>query len=176
MNFETLLQKSKKDLVRIADDIKSPNQKSKKELIELLANPPLTDIEFSILYLNHSTDNTWSYEIRNKCQEVNVEYTTVNESAIRLVNHLEVAPEVNRERIRNTNETKSFGDVEQEYQKAINVAIQNVKQENRSYHILQNVNETNHFKIQPMYMNLPDEDEWLLRMTIINHDLKPSII
>lgn len=106
MTFEELVQKNKSELVKLATDIKSPNQKSKKELIELLADPPLTDIEFSVLYLNHGTDDTWSHAIRTKCQELGVEYTTVAESAIRLVDRLDITPTVDKERLKEPDSTE----------------------------------------------------------------------
>lgn len=115
MNFEELVQKNKSDLVSLASDIKSPNQKSKKELIELLADPPFTDIEFSVLYLNHGTDDTWSTAIRKKCGELDVEYTKVAESAIRLVDRLDITPDVDKERLKPKINVVETSKVEKEF-------------------------------------------------------------
>lgn len=149
MKFKNLITKKKSELVDIAKDkgIDSPNQIKKNNLIKKLGD--LSDIEKEVLSWKSTT-------IRDKCGELGLSYKNVADSSIDLVNKLQ-------------DKDSEPDNVEREFQKAIRLALNYVKKENRSYHVLQKVNQENYFLVQPMFMKV-DKNNYKLKMTIIYYD------
>lgn len=92
--FRDLVDKKKDELVEIAKikGVDNPQSIKKKELIEEIAEPILTNLEFKLLFLDHESDATWSRMLTKMCKKLSIKgYGSMNtpEKAVALLDFLE---------------------------------------------------------------------------------------
>lgn len=92
--FRDLVDKKKNELVKIAKrkGVDNPQTIKKKELIEEIAEPILTNLEFKLLFLDHNRDTTWSRILTKMCKKLSIKgYGSMNtpEKAVALLDFLE---------------------------------------------------------------------------------------